>query len=145
MTEPVNPMTHCTHCRSPLDYDEIRNCKVCRTCHPVQKAQPAVVEKEDKRIDVIPDEKRVKEIIKEIVPDMIREELENWVSPATTEKKMTIGEGYVEEIILDRHVNWRSEAKELKIPLSQPTGGARKKVDVIKDIEKELSAVGSSD
>ncbi len=114
----------------------------------------------------------IEEMVDELVPDMIREELENWhirKPPVTREdvKELTLGEQHVQEILTEQrknesteltqdekvedrmqkgqHVNWRSMAKELGIPLSQPTGGARKKVDVIKDIEKELSAVGSSD
>lgn len=69
----------CRRCNTELAYDDKRKCHYCPECHPLRNDPPPVTEKlPDRRIDVKPDEKRVIEIIKEIVPDMIRNELENW-------------------------------------------------------------------
>ena len=47
------------------------------------------------------------------------------------------GEVTAEEIKeLVELTDWRAQARELNIPLTQPAGGARKKVDILADIEK---------
>jgi len=135
--EPVNPMTHCTYCRSPLSYDEKRNCKICLTCHPPQKEQPALVKekKEDPDLKIIKD--RIKKVIKEVVPDMIRDELENWHI-----QKSPIAKGEIEKIDTSLRTDWRQRAKELGINTFQMS-----KKDVLARIEeeskKQLDGVGN--
>ena len=130
MTERVNPLTHCVTCGAELTIDKKRGCKVCRLCHPEPVAAPVPPPKAKAFLDVKLTEKRVSELIREIVPDMIREELENWhvQKPPVTKKEI-------------KELTWRQEAKVLGIPLHKTTGGGvRKKVDVLADIELRKGA-----
>ena len=129
MTERVNPLTHCVTCAAELTIDKKRGCKVCRLCHPEPVAAPAPPPKAKAFLDVKLTEKRVSELIREIVPDMIREELENWhvQKPPVTKEEI-------------EKLTWRQEAKSLGISLHQEKGGVRKKVDVLADIELRKGA-----
>ena len=155
--EQLNKVTHCSRCRlhSAYLYDEKRKCWYCPVCTPLQKEVAKVKEKERHYVDVRLTEARVKKLIKEtiaeIVPEMIQDGVEKFYIPSTEtdmakkvldkiiEDPTTYGHLLEPEIVYDKHKNWRSEAKELGIPLAQPTGGARKKVDVLKDIEEKLN------
>jgi hypothetical protein len=127
----------CRLCGTELVKDEVRNCMYCEVCHPPRIEPEPEPEKEKKLLDVQMTEERVREII--------RDELENWHIPSNTHF-----EGTAEDLInkletlkpkpensIDK--NWRSMAKELEIPLAKPTGGARKKVDVVEDIKSRLA------
>lgn len=133
--EPVNKLTNCTHCRAELMYDEKRGCSYCPRCHPLQKEVAPVKEKEKNYVDVKLTEARVKELIQELVPAMIRDELENWHIRKPTEEITQ----NAEPVELDKHANWRSEAKELDIPMYDAENRKpRLKVDVIADIDAKL-------
>lgn len=41
----------------------------------------------------------------------------------------------------DEPLDWRAEAKKLGVPLNKPTGGARKKIEVLADIKAKNEAV----
>ncbi len=129
MTERVNPLTHCVTCAAELTIDKKRGCKVCRLCHPEPVAAPTPPPKPKAFLDVKLTEKRVSELIAEIVPDMIREELENWhvQKPPVTKEEV-------------KKLTWRQEAKSLGVSLHQEKGGVRKKVDVLADIELRKGA-----
>ena len=127
-------MSECKRCDTELVKDKDRGCLYCPLCHPPQKKSVPTEELEKNYIDVKPSEMRRTEIIKiikEVVPDLIRDELENWIKPVTTK---------AEPIIVD-NPNWKSEAKELNIALTKTTGGARKKADVILDVEKKKASL----
>jgi hypothetical protein len=110
-----------------LTFDKKRQCKVCLACHPPQSATPPPPKEKKKYLDVKMTEGQVIEIIKDVVPDMIREELENWhiQRPPVTKKEIK---------------TWRQEAKEMGVPLNKKTGGMRKKVDVLAEIELKKGA-----
>ena len=149
--EPVNKLTHCTRCRTELSYDKERACSFCSRCNPPQIKAVKAEEKERRYVDVRLTEGRVREIVEEIidklVPDMIRD-----IKQTTQEKLDEVSVRAIKndtvqvshERELDQHRNWRSEAKELGVPLNQETGGSRKKEDVLNDIEikqKEIVSV----
>ncbi len=143
----------CRNCEMELTRDKKRNCWVCLECNPPTEVRPEEEKDRSTYIDVplTPEqERRIRKIV--------RDELENWhirkppvtkheaieitgmspdtiiatVSPVLTEKP----EPFLKTE--DASLNWRQRAKELGISLSQPTGGARKKIDVLKDIEDKL-------
>ena len=131
-------------------------CKRCLKCNPMTK-YVAPVKKVRRDVDLPWTDERVIEVIDRVVPDMIRETLENWhiQKPSVTVdevKDITALVPSLDANVINRAIeshsrevsnkNWRQQAKELGIPLSQPTGGARKKVDVLKDIEDKLVPVG---
>ncbi len=131
----------CTRCKGELTFIEKTKCYRCLTCYPEGQNQPVEkpVKKEDPDIVIL--KKRIRDVIAEVVPDMIREELENWVAPAT----MTFTNGNQAEIQipeLDKKKNWRSEAKDLGIEVyDREKKCPRKKVDVVKDIEDKLNEI----
>ena len=163
MMEPVNPMTHCNHCRSPLSHDKERNCKVCRTCHPVQEIKTEPLPKDvATNPNLLTFEERVEKIlakhesvVEERIREIVRDELENWhihepsvkqddvdaiwqTETAGNTNTATVGrQAMVSEVAaIQLEPDWRAQAKELGIPLFQ-----RKKVDVLADIEakKEIA------
>ena len=108
---------NCKRCATVLEQDEKRNCMYCPVCHPANRKVAESVEVEHKYLDNKPTEDRVIAMIKDIVPGMIRAELENWHNPKE-----------------DTEVNWRDQARSLGISLNQESGGSRKKADVLADI-----------
>jgi len=88
----------------------------------------------------------VREIIKEELADgvvvgeerireIVRDELENWhirKPPITGDE---IAEILPPSSVVPKEQTWRQKAKELNIPIQKETGGMRKKVDVLADIE----------
>lgn len=145
MNEPVNKLTHCTHCRAELMRDEKRGCSYCPRCHPLQKPAPPVKEKPKNYVDVKLTEARVKELIEELVPPMIRDELENWHIQRPPVTKTEI-ETYLEQHPETPTVTtvdgkpWREQAKELGVPMyDKENKKPRLKVDVIKEIEAKLA------
>ena len=134
-------------------------CTRCLKCNPMTK-YVAPVKKQRRDVDVPWTDERVIEVIDRVVPDMIRETLENWhiQKPSVTQDDIKFLNNdrvsvEVKPDTIDNHPEmsrvfvvptqtWRQQAKGLGISLSQPTGGARKKVDVLKDIEDKLVPVG---
>ncbi len=120
----------CKNCKTELT--EIKNdkgettCLRCLSCHPITAYVPPV-EKEDKYVDKPWTDERVIEVIDKVVPDMIREVLENWHiqrPPAT-----------VVEIKEKTEPSWRDQAKELGIEVYDKVNKRpRLKIDVLKDI-----------
>jgi hypothetical protein len=92
------------------------------------------VEKEpNKKVDAPWTEERIRDIIKD--------ELENWHKTTIVTKES--GDLKLTDVAIGDDVNWRQRAKDLGIKLSQESGGARKKVDVLADIaEKTKSPQG---
>ena len=131
-------MSNCKRCSTELVKDEDRGCSFCPLCHPKSKQALPVQELPKNYIDVKPNEMRKEEIIKiikNIVPDLIREELENWhiKKPLVDEPIPTKTEPIVED-----NPDWRVEAKRLNIKLyDKENNKPRKKVDVLLDIEKQ--------
>lgn len=125
----------CKRCGTKLTRDEERNCLFCGQCHPLSNKSVPMEELEKNYIDIIPNKKRKEEIIKiikDIVPDLILQELENWHIKKPVETETLIKDNP------DEPVNWKSEAKELNIELyDKKTNRPRKKVDVLLDIEKQ--------
>ncbi len=144
-------MSECKRCSTELTKDNDRDCFYCSLCHPPQKKSLPTEELEKNYIDVKPTEKRTAEIIKiikDIVPDIVIDILEDWYikRPAKgivetqniVDKNVIEDKPIVDGNVLDKHTNWRSEAKELNIELyDKKNNKPRKKVDVITDIEKK--------
>jgi len=133
-------MAKCKNCETELtEMKDGKNefiCFRCLNCHPLT----TYVKPEDKAtryVDIPWTEERIIEVIDKVVPDMIRDILN--AKNDTIDGKPELS--HVEVVPED---NWREQAKKLGIPLSQETGGARKKVDVLKDIQ-ERTNVESSD
>ena len=134
MTETVTnaPICKTVNCKKELTYLEDAKCWRCLVCNPLPKAKPAV-ESKTKYLDVKVTEERVREIFteqEERIREIVRDELENWYiqrPPVTREE--------VPE-------TWRQQAKRLGIPVSQQTGGVRKKVDVLADIAEATNDGG---
>lgn len=137
-------------CKRPLTYLEDSKCWRCLECNPIPKDTP-IPKKEKKFLDVAMTEKRVKEIIaegtsmsEEKIREIVQDELMNWhiqKPPITRDetKNLTATEIESERMVqeVNEPPNWRQQAKELGIPLmKEPKGtGARRKVDVLADIE----------
>ncbi len=160
MTETLTaPKQLCRRCNGELAYDEKRNCKFCPICYPPNRKQPAPIKEEKKYLDVKLTEKRAEEIaaklIKELVPDMIREELENWHIPEPSVKRNEINEltstnnAPVEPKVDEE--TWLQKAKRLSVPThyevdGSRAGGMRKKADILADIERaENGRVGDTE
>lgn len=141
----------CKGCDGELVKDKKRGCFRCPTCHPEQPDRVIKKPVKPKLVGVVPDEKRVREIIKEIVPDMVRDILEDWyiAKPSVTASE---AETKVEEVRTDNYVeppkavlldpdkviklevtDWRAQAKELGISLFH-----KKKKDVLAEIAEKL-------
>ncbi len=133
----------CTRCSGELTFIEKTKCWRCLSCYPEGQNKP--VEKPPKKEDpdVVIMKKRIRDVIAEVVPDMIREELENWVSPtAATGDSIEVSQDEVYIPELDKHKNWRSEAKELGIEVyDREKKKLRLKVDVIADIDEKLNVI----
>ena len=138
----------CKNCETKLT--EMKNgegettCLRCLNCHPLTK-YVAPAKKEDRYVDIPWTDERVIEVIDRVVPDMIRETLENWhiQKPPVTKDEIEkptvpITDELLNQVaVIQDTPNWRARAKELGISLSQPTGGARKKVDVLAEIAEK--------
>lgn len=128
-------MSQCKRCSTELVKDKDRDCFYCPLCHPPQKASVPMEELEKNYIDVVPSEKRKEEIIKiikDVVPSMIREELENWMKPTVTTET---------EPVVEDDPEWRASAKELNIEVyDKENKRPRKKIDVISDIAKKRAS-----
>lgn len=121
----------CRRCKTELVRDEKRKCLYCPVCHPPQTEQEKIEEKKRVYIDLKPTEKRVAEMVRDIietvVPDMIRDEMEKLYIP----KPAMIEELKVSMAKELKPADWRQEAKALGITLYQRT-----KKDVLKEIEE---------
>ncbi len=140
----VNASTHCTQCRSELSIDEKRGCKICLTCHPPQTVVQKKEEKDRKHyldIKLTPEQRnRIVVVIKEIVPAMILDVLENW----HIQKPPVILDANVINEAIESHTrevankSWREQAKSLGIEVyDKENKRPRKKDDVIKEIAEK--------
>jgi hypothetical protein len=100
-------------------------CTRCLKCYPIAEAPVVPEKKQNPKIDEPWTEERIRAIV--------QDELENWHKTTTvhTEKKDLV----LTDVAIPADLDWRAEAKKLGISLSQETGGARKKVDVLADIK----------
>ena len=122
-------------------------CKRCLTCNP-ETAYVPPKDRESKYVDIKMTDEKVQELVEEsidkIVPDMIREVLENWHiqrPPVTAEEiaEATGGEEVVTK--LQKPETWRQEAKRLGVSVYDTERKCpRKKVDVLKDIKEKTCA-----
>ena len=114
----------CKICETELTEME-SGCTRCLKCYPITEVSTPQPKKENPKIDVHWTEERIRSIV--------QDELENWHKTTTvhTEKQDLV----LTEVPIPADMNWREEAKRLGISLSKETGGARKKVDVLADIE----------
>ena len=127
----------CKCCKTELtemknDKDET-TCVRCLKCNPLTLYVPPA-SKASKYVDVPWTDERVIKVIDRVVPDMIREVLENWhiQKPSTVIGMAEVGDSTTEELI-----NLKLQADTLAIP-SQ----GRKKVDVEADIKNTTTDVG---
>lgn len=104
-------------CKKELTYLEEAGCWRCLVCNPIPKEAVVKQGNKTKYVDVPWTEERIR--------DIVRDELENWSKPTTSV-----------DITSATPETWRQQAKRLGVPLAQPTGGARKKIDVLGDIRK---------
>ncbi len=151
----------CRRCDTKLVEDPKRGCSVCLKCYPnALKAQPIPLPKkqENKRVGMAMTDEMVREIVRdelsktgrkmetrtasEVVEDddfgeMTATEVAEARKGNTEIKELTATEVIAEMDITD---NYRAHAKALGIPLNQPTGGARKKIDVLADIAEKTKS-----
>ena len=121
----------CKMCETELTEME-SGCTRCLKCYPLTGATEPEPKKENPRIDIPWTEERIRKIV--------QDELENWHKTTTVHSES--GTLKLTDVPIPADMNWREEAKSLNIPLSKETGGARKKVDVLADIEKAKSPQG---
>jgi hypothetical protein len=130
-------MAECKFCKNELVWIEKAKCNRCLTCHPMPKEVKPVEKESNKRVDESWSEERIRDIVKD--------ELENW-HKTTVLTKQREGWGEDEPVVvatdvaIGDDVNWRQRAKDLGVSLSQETGGARKKVDVLADIAEKTKS-----
>ena len=142
----------CRGCETELIRDEERDCLYCPVCHPPQKKVSPEEKPETKYIDVTMTEARVRALITEHqeaederIREIVQDELIAWTKPVTTEGIEPVVVSPEKEILveipeLDKHKNWRSEAKELEIELyDKENRKSRLKADVITDIDAKLA------
>ncbi len=140
-------------------------CKRCLKCNPMTK-YVAPVKKARRDVDLPWTDERVIEVIDRVVPDMIRETLENWhiQKPSVTRddikflnndkvsievKPDTLGEQYVQgilteqdklkekvEVVQEPTQTWRQQAKELGIEVYDRVN---KKPRLKVDVIKEIA------
>ncbi len=129
----------CKNCKTELT--EMKNdkgdvtCLRCLKCNPVTAYVPPV-DKESKYVDKPWTDERVIEVIDRVVPDMIREVLENWHIQKPS-AGLAGGENVVTELKPD---TWRTTAKELGIEVYDKINKKpRLKVDVLKDMEEKTN------
>ena len=147
-------------CKRPLTYLEDSKCWRCLICNPIPKDVPKLKEKK-KFLDVAMTEDRVVEIIKEQIGsakavilneerirEIVQDELMNWhiqKPPVTKSEVSTMTAAEVadhqnlEPIPTEMTVKpetWLQTAKRLGVTTHQASGGMRKKVDIMADIER---------
>ena len=107
-------------------------CKRCLTCNPLTK-YVAPAKKQRRDIDLPWTDERVIEVIDRVVPDMIREVLENFLKqkpPAEIDTTPVRTHGKI----------WRDQAKELGIEVYDKVNKRpRLKVDVLKEIAESTN------
>ncbi len=149
MTKSIAPPKQlCRRCNGELAYDKKRNCKFCPICYPPNRTQPAPVKEKKKYLDVKMTDERVIELIKEHVGPIIREELENWhiQKPPVTREEIDNSTNNADIPVEPKPETWRQKARRMGVKTHNGyTGGARKKVDVLADMERiENGRVGDT-
>ena len=152
-TEVDVPICKTQICKKPLTWMEKGQCWRCLRCNPIQKSVPTEVP-ESKYVDVKPDINKVQEMIdvaisEDRIREIVQDELANWhiqkplitISEkdeinviekpifTTTSNDIPIEPEVVEE-------TWRQKARRLGVKThNDHTGGARKKIDVLAEVE----------
>lgn len=139
MPETTKPICKTVTCKKELTYLKESGCWRCLICNPLPKEKPAPPKEKKPFLDVHITEARAREIV--------RDELENWhiQKPSVTKEEVktytdmdipstTINLETAGDIVEIKELTWRQQAKDLGISLMQPTGGVRKKADVLADI-----------
>ncbi len=147
LTQTNVPICKTQNCKRPLVYLEDSKCWRCLICNPIPKI--VVAPKQEKKfLDVALTEGRVKEMLgeqiaisEERIREIVQDELMNWqfkAPPVAADEVEVITE------TTPQATTWRQEAKALGISLHQSTGGVRKKVDVLADIEAKRTVTEDS-
>lgn len=138
------PICKTVTCKRELTYLEDTKCWRCLVCKPLPKGTEVLEEVKKEYIDRTVNENTLEARLVEFeekVREIVRDELENWhiQKPSVTATEI---QGLTQDVVikdevgLEPHIEtWRQTAKRLNIPLAKETGGARKKVDVLADIE----------
>ncbi len=136
-------MQECKNCKTELT--EMKNdkgevtCLRCLKCNPITAYVPPV-DRESKYVDKPWTDERVIEVIDRIVPDMIREVLENWhiQKPSVG---LAGGENVVTELKTElKPDTWRTKAKKLGIELYDKVNSRpRLKTDVLAEIAEKTT------
>ncbi len=142
------PICKTQTCLKPLTHLKESNCWRCLKCNPIPIYTPTEQTRK-KLVDAKMTTDEVRAIVKEEMAglrEIIQDELANWhiQKPPITKDEIVEAVGVGGENIhisvqLPKPETWRQQAKELGIPLNKETGGSRKKVDVLADIETSRS------
>lgn len=127
----------CKNCNTGLTKDEKRDCLVCLRCHPVNENPVPAPKKQNVKVDEPWTAGRIKELVEPMIREIVVDEIENYhIRPkeADVESIIDVVAEQAEPVATD----WRAQAKELDIPLNKETGGSRKKIDVLDEIEAKL-------
>ncbi len=152
-TQTNAPICKTQICKRPLTFLEGPKCWRCLVCNPIPKDVPKA-KQEKKFLDVKMTDNRVREILgeqiivsEERIREIVQDELMNWhiqKPPVTKTEIEELSEPEGSTTATDISVQpltWRQQAKELGISLHQSTGGVRKKVDVLADIEAKTEMI----
>ncbi len=127
----------CKNCETELTFMEKAKCLRCLSCHPITESVP-VEEKETNYVDVPWTAERIWGSVKSKVEELIREELENWVSPAV-DKTERVNPRQPD----NPPDNWRAQAKELGIEVyDKARKRPRLKIEVLADIAEKTKSPG---
>lgn len=140
-------------CKRPLTFlGPPQNCWRCLVCNPIVKTAPTA-KKTNKYIDVKLTEGMVREIIKEEVGsgideekirEIVQDEMANWhiQKPSVTQAEIAEAVGSVDtepivfKVKIPKPETWLQKAKRLGVQThNEGTGGMRKKVDIMADME----------
>ncbi len=132
----------CKNCETELTFMEKSKCLRCLKCHPVTEFVPPKG-KETAYVDVPWTEERILALIEKRVREVVQDEMENWyIKGQDVDSEQDIANTVIDRVAPRQPDNppkgWRAQAKELGVPLNKETGGSRKKIDVLKDIEDKL-------
>lgn len=139
---------NCKNCETELT--EMKNdkgettCLRCLSCHPITE-YVAPTDKETKYVDIPWTKERILEVVEERIREVVQDEIENWhIPPDIDDEIITKTKESAEHASVEPNVrpNWRSEAKDLGVPLyDKEKNCPRLKVDVLAEIEEKKIAV----
>ena len=171
----VNPRTHCVRCSAELSHIEKSNCMRCLVCYPESKNQATHPKEKKIYLDMKLTEERVVEMFEEVfaegaithvslkrtrpetirarismekIREIVRDELENWhiQKPPATRDEIDNSTNNADIPVEPKQETWRQKAKRMGVKTHNDySGGARKKVDVLRDMERiENGRVGDT-